>query len=264
MASTKEARRITDIHRRRQVRLAIASDSELRRAMKLLDPTNIDGTRGAWEASVTSTLVHYRSVSSGEAVRYLQRYREAEIGSSLGPIVRPGLDVAATRSLLDRAGPQGLKRRIREGQSLWQAYQNTTNSIIAESHKVILSGGRDVVRESARANDRVIGWRRVSDGDPCTFCAMLVSRGPAYTSYAKALGKGNGDPYHNHCGCTVEEIYSDWQPTELEQRFVDAYYEAAKAADKADEPRNASTVLWRMRADGEFRDSPARRKVTAS
>lgn len=264
MASTLEGRYVTDVHRRRQLRIAIAAGSDIRRTMRLLDPANIDGTRDLWETSMTRTLVRYRNMSAVEAERYLRIYREAEIGTATGPIIRPGIDVAATQSLLDGAGPQGFKRRIREGESTFQAYQNMTNAVMADSHKVILSGGRDVVRESARANGRVIGWRRVSDGDPCTFCAMLVSRGPAYTAYAKALANGNGDPYHNHCGCTVEEIYRDWQPTELEQRFVDAYYDAAEAADAADEPRLASTVLWRMRAEGDFRDSPARRRIAAA
>lgn len=241
--------------------------------MRLLDPANIDGTRDVWEESMIRTLAQYRNVSGAEAERYLRIYREAETGTASGPIVRPGIDVAATRELLDKSGPRGFKYRIGQGQSPVVAYQNMANRVMAESRKIILSGGRDTVRESARENNRVIGWRRVSDGDPCAFCAMLVSRGPAYTEYAEALtstnensagrgwvGKhGNPDPYHNNCGCTVEEVYSDWQPTELEQKFIDAYFDAAEAAQAADEPRNASAVLWRMRENGEFRDSPARR-----
>ncbi|HLR96542.1 MAG TPA: hypothetical protein VK053_18605, partial [Jiangellaceae bacterium] len=178
------------------------------------------------------------------------------------PVVAPGLDVAATASLADRTGPRGYLYRIGKGLPPEVAYQQMASMVDGELRKAILAGGRGVVRESTGADRRAIGWRRVSDGDPCTFCVMLVSRGPAYTSVAKALTKGNGDPYHNHCGCTVEAVYGDWEPTEAEQKFVDAYMDAAEAADAADEPRTAQTVLWRMRENGKFGDSPARRRVT--
>ena len=101
----------------------------------------------------------------------------------------------------------------------------------------------------------------MSDGNPCAFCAMLVSRGPAYTSEAAALAQGNGDPYHKKCGCTVEVLYGPWVPNETEQGFVDAYFDAAEAANAAGQKRTADTVLWRMRQGGSFTDSPAVRNV---
>ncbi|KAB5606685.1 hypothetical protein EHS19_06735 [Bifidobacterium jacchi] len=44
------------------------------------------------------------------------------------------------------------------------------------------------------SKSRADGWRRVSDGDPCAFCAMLVTRGPVYTSRDKALHTTNPAP----------------------------------------------------------------------
>lgn len=112
-----------------------------------------------------------------------------------------------------------------------------------------------------------IGWRRVSDGDPCAFCAMLVTRGPVYTSRDKALHTTNPAPgipagtlhkYHPHCGCTVEIVYDDWQPTEQEQQWIDDYYRAAESLP-ARTPRTAKTVLPILRRNGSFRDSATRR-----
>lgn len=82
-----------------------------------------------------------------------------------------------------------------------------------------LNAGRETIRKSSTS------WRRVTDGNPCGFCAMLVSRGPVYTS---ERGAGAGGDYHTHCGCTVEPFegsFGDWEPTADEQRFIDAYEE---------------------------------------
>lgn len=212
-----------------------------------------------------NVVVRYHGVSEAEAVAYLSRYRLAEIGRPTGSLVVPGLDYAAAIDMIDGYGPRGLKHRIRQGVPAPVAYMRQRNLLMAETRKVILSGGRGVVRESGRADREAVGWRRVSDGDPCTFCAMLVSRGPAYTSEARALSRQESDdPYHDNCGCTVEIIYGDWQPTEREQEFIDAYFDAAESANDAGEMRTADTVLWRMREAGTFRDSPARRAVEAA
>lgn len=111
----------------------------------------------------------------------------------------------------------------------------------------------------ARRDPRAIGWRRVSDGDPCAFCAMLVSRGPAYTSGRKALLRASdGHKYHPHCGCTIEPVYGDWKPSRQEQQWVDQYFTAAESLPEGT-PRTAGTVLPRMRRGGLFRDSTVRR-----
>lgn len=259
MAATYEGRRLTDVHRRRQLRVAAGADSQVRRATMLLDPSDIEGTRLLWQTRMVDIVSRFHGISEQEAIRYLSAYRVAETGVAGGSLVVPGVDYAATRGLLDGVGPHGFKKRIGQGIPELVAYQQMAAEVMAETRKMILAGGRGVVRESARADGRAVGWRRVASGDPCTFCAMLVSRGPAYTSEAKALANGNGDPYHLHCGCTVEPVYSDWKPTEAEERFIDWYEAAAEAADAADEPRTAQTVLHRMRGMGDFTDSPARR-----
>lgn len=132
--------------------------------------------------------------------------------------------------------------------------------------------GRETVMASAEASGR--SWRRVSDGSPCSFCAMLVARGDAYTSEEAALhvvGRGTstdrntradgrrrrggqakgikprgtrglGEKFHNNCGCTVVEVVGTWTPTAEEQRYVDLYNASAGG--------DASEVLARMRAEG--------------
>lgn len=263
MAASDAGAVATDFHRRKQVALATSADSEVRRAMRLLDLNNIDASRAAWNNQMVGIVAKYYKVSQIQAVKYLDVYWTIERPGGAGTIIAPSLDITATVGVLDASGPQGLKQRIRNGRTPRVAFTEVSTDVQREMRKMILAGGRNTVRETGKADRRAVGYRRVSDGDPCTFCGMLVSRGPAYTSEARALAKGNGDPYHKGCGCTVEIIYADWLPTPAEQQYVDAYFTAAEQATAAGEPRTPQTVLYRMRADGDFKDSPARRAVAA-
>ncbi|MGY4952112.1 VG15 protein [Streptomyces nigrescens] len=84
-----------------------------------------------------------------------------------------------------------------------------------------LRGGRDLLRDASRADPRVIGWARVTDGDPCSWCAMLAGRGAVYRSREIAgipgrTGRGIApveDPedlqkYHDQCHCQTVPVYS--------------------------------------------------------
>jgi hypothetical protein len=125
----------------------------------------------------------------------------------------------------------------------------------------VLSGGRQLIDETTGADSQAIGWRRVSDGNPCAFCAMLCSRGPVYRSADKAGDPtaGSGLRYHGHCGCTAEIVYGEWKPSQQEQGFIDDYNKAAQEANAAGLARTQNSVLPRLRANGAFRDSPLSR-----
>ena len=51
-----------------------------------------------------------------------------------------------------------------------------------------------------------VGWRRVSDGHPCAFCAMLASRGFVYHTAETA---GSMNRYHNDCRCEIVPGFDD-------------------------------------------------------
>jgi hypothetical protein len=86
---------------------------------------------------------------------------------------------------------------------------------------------------------------------------MLASRGPVYGSRSLAMEiQGGGLRYHGHCGCTSELVYGEWKPNESEQWYIDEYYKAAAETDEMNLPRTEENVLWRMRENGAFSDSP--------
>lgn len=63
---------------------------------------------------------------------------------------------------------------------------------------LVLDGGRDTVDEAIRSDADAIGWCRITDGEPCAFCAMQASRGFVFKSAETA-----GEKYHPGCACTA-------------------------------------------------------------
>nr|WSZ97266.1 hypothetical protein OH820_17820 [Streptomyces sp. NBC_00857] len=96
----------------------------------------------------------------------------------------------------------------------------------AAADREVLRGGRDLLHRASAADQRTVGWARVTDTNPCAWCAMLASRGAVYRSRDAAQIKGRAgrrlppvDPedlekYHDLCHCQVVPIYSrtDWLP----------------------------------------------------
>ena len=147
-----------------------------------------------------------------------------------------------------------MKWHLASGDTPEDAYRKARELFLGVFHEAVLTGGRSAIEHWAQQDTRAIGWRRVSDGDPCAFCAMLVTR-TVYTSAKKAgLRASDGKKYHPHCGCTVEVVYGDWEPTQQEQQWIDEYYKAAESLPERT-PRTAQDILPIMRRNGAFRDS---------
>lgn len=254
MASTKRGAALTDVHRRRQVQTAITADSQARRLWdKTLDLTDLKTTQPIWKNTMIRLLQAWWNISAHQAADYLPQFREAEIGAERGfEVSMPRFDPKNPGLDLDFFGSTNVKWHQNMGLTQQAAYDAARQLFLGAFHEAVLAGGRKTVEKTARKDPRALGWRRVSDGHPCAFCAMLVTRGPAYLSGETA---GIGKKFHAHCGCTVEPVYNDWKPTEQEQQWIDQYYNAAESLpDKT--PRTAGDILPLMRKQGGFRDSP--------
>lgn len=266
MATTLEGRALTDAHRRAQVAIGANAQIVARALWGRLDPARLDESAPAWIAANVSAARLYHEQSRKAAGAYLSQYRRAELGSPDGPVVLPEFDEYATATDLRYAGPVSIKLLVKGGMDGQSAHRTLSTKAAGLLGRASMMGGRQAIDLSAAADTQAIGWRRVSDGDPCTFCAMLCSRGPVYRSGASAgtdegalLDNKSGMRFHSHCGCTAEIVYGSWQPTPREQGYINEYQRAAAAANEAGFSRTESSVLPRMRSAGTFRDSGARR-----
>lgn len=258
MATTDEGDVLTRLHKAVQLSKAAKAAREAAASWSRLDVADLDGTSQRWLNASTATVSQYHAESVSAAAAYVANYREAEIGTREGPVANPRFDTAGNRLALELAGPVRVKLLVGKGMAPETAHEKALAKYLGIVRRQVLMGGRSLIDETTARDQRAIGWRRVTDGRPCAFCAMLCSRGPVYRGTESAgVGAGQGMKFHGHCGCTAEIVYGEWTPSPREQVFIDEYDRAAAAAKAAGEKVTAQSVLPRMRESAAFSDSRA-------
>lgn len=262
MALTVQGRRLTEANRLLQLQLASQAAGVGLILWDQLQASDLDGSTPEWLASNTALASRYYNESSQTTAEYIRQYRAVEGAGNTAPVLVPTFDAALTAQILLVAGPVRVKNFISRGFSGSSALAAAKSGYAGMLRRQVMMGGRQAIDLTTSQDQQAIGWRRVSDGDPCAFCAMLCSRGPVYRSDRTAGFTQEGLHYHAHCGCHAEIVYGSWEPNEQEQGFIDAYQKAAREANAAGFARTQQSVLPRLRANGDFRDSPARRNKT--
>lgn len=130
-------------------------------------------------------------------------------------------DRAAERSLLV-TGPGELKKQVKAGVPQRRAMQKAKAKVLGAASRQVLNGGRDVTQDLVEADDAAVGWIRVTDGDPCAFCALMASRGPVYKSDAADSG---GFEAHDNCACIAKPVFSRKAPWPGRAREFRALYD---------------------------------------
>lgn len=151
---------------------------------------------------------------------YLEDHAAAE-----GRTVEPTLAEWNTEQVLTNlrvTGPIAFKTAIGAGHDEQEALDSMTSQLVGASEKIVLRGDRDTVMATVDDRDDIVGWRRVSDGDPCAWCAMLVSRGAVYKS-GRTAGDQRflGNEYHDGDRCTAEPLYvHEEEPAEVQALYA--------------------------------------------
>ena len=254
MAETPEGAQLTALHKSLQMKLSAQSMAATKLLWQSLDPAKGAAAMDAWLAQQVKLSGIFDGKSAALAADYIKKFRIAE-GFPGGPIVAvQDFDEDWAKKSMSYNGSGKVQSLINQGMAPAAAMAKVAPIAMAAAQRLTLGGGRRVLDQSALANPTSSGWRRVSSGSACAFCAMLVSRGPAYKSEKSA---GAGRHWHKKCGCTVEEIFDDaWTPTEKEQEYLDEYNKARKAVSAAGGTPGTVNILEKMRLSGKFSDSP--------
>lgn len=219
MASSPDGRALTEAHRRQQITIGLEAEREVKAQWGRLNPDDLDGTSPAWLAATSAVILNRRAQSAALARAYVAEFRRAE-GVRPSEVVRVGGARPLVEGTLMLNGPIAIKRDIAKGIAPALTITRADRSVAAQGPKLAMNGGRDTVLKSSRR--RRSRWRRVTDGDPCAFCAMLASRGPTYSAETVLF------PLHKgRCGCTAEEVFGEWKPTPLEEKWDESYQQAA-------------------------------------
>lgn len=230
MAATDTGRALTEQHRRAQLQI---------RAKALQDYTRLwpvwEGDEDSFIKLVLAAIVlvkGYQLISSQTAGNYFQSFRIAEDakGDALTKLADP-VDEDKIRAALFATGQNAVKRSLESGKSPEHARGVALTRTSGAVTTQVLNGGRETLLGSVRDDKSALGWSRVTDGDPCSFCALLAGRGPVYKSEKTADFQAHGD-----CGCNAEPVYSrdaEWPGRARE--FHDLYNEAIHEANETDE-----------------------------
>lgn len=194
--------------------------------IRSIDPDNISGSAAELLARLIPLLVKRHDYSSATARRYYQAFRKLEstTGASFKLRDTEELNLAALETSLRVTGEVALKNRIKDlplndnipgltqKMLIKQAIDDTSEEIAGSAMRHVMNGGRDEIRNAVEDDPEALGWIRVTDGDPCFFCAMLASRGPVYDdesfnqSDPRFTGPGQ-HKVHDNCGCGNEPVF---------------------------------------------------------
>lgn len=243
MALAEDLRALTREHRIAQVATTAPLVAAAMQSWDtMLDPSDLSASARAWAPAQVALLQQYRSQSAERAGRYVADFRAEAVGSRNVSIVTPRLNVAQARLMLAVSGPIAVKQMLTKGYALDPAMNMARSAVSLRMQQWALGGGRSTVRATVSHDRRARGYRRVTDGSPCAFCAMLVADGASRGEFRSSDFKS-----HKNCGCTMQPIYGDDSLTDDEEAWIDAYEGAANAARAAGEKVTYKTVLPRMR-----------------
>lgn len=220
MATTRQ-QRLTSRHMAQQLglRAAVLRDIiKLYPMWQLNDPASYERF-----VEAMTLLVQSRATNSAAlAARYFRMYKDVDLGLTAGKAVLLAEPPSAReiRIAIDATAQAGVYRALTRGQTVEQAMKSGLVQVSGALTRQVLNTGRETVLETARREPRYNGWIRVSDGNPCAFCAMLLSRGPVYWSEKSA---GEGSRWHDHCACSVQPFKSGDQWPEANQKYRDLW-----------------------------------------
>lgn len=241
MASTSAGVAATETHREVQARLGAEVVGRALELWRLLPVDDMETRVESWTAAMVPLVREGRERSQAEALRYLQRLAEAEIGQVMAASVPTVLSRPQSQMLasVEVAGPVRFRSLVGRGVEPQRAWRTAAVSQASTAMRLVLEAGREEVFNQGMRDRRTIGFARVTGPDPCPFCAMLASRGPVYKSADTAAGgrwssANESFKVHDACQCQIEPSYNlsgAWteQAREYRQMWDESVGEAREA-----------------------------------
>lgn len=213
-----------------------------------LDKNRLAETWPGWIRAMSLLVTNYHSQSSFAAGRSYQTMRERALQSPApSRLIKlaPAPDQQWLNRALGFAGPGMLdKETARPGTAL--------STTLGTASRIVLDGGRTTTLQTVEADPAAVGWWRMTDGDPCHFCAMLASRGVTFDRHsfdrsdARFVGEGDAK-VHNMCGCTLKPAFSRSQQLPRVNDEAEQVWRESTAGLSGDAARAAFRKAWEAR-----------------
>lgn len=238
MALTETGEALTLQHRRLQLRVRALAVTEVMALSRGLDPEDFAGSYDRLEHSFETVVTSYRRTSAGVASNYYRAYRLAEgVPGEAAIQLASRVPMQTLLSSMRVTGPIAFHRARRSGKTAVEATAVARTMLSGSLTRHVLNGGRETILNTIAADDKAIGWERVTSASPCAFCAMIAGRGAVF--HTEATG---GFQAHDHCGCTVQpRMLNDDFISERNRRFRDEWNQARREATASGDLRRGTS-----------------------
>jgi hypothetical protein len=209
VAITAEGAALTRQHKRQQAAIRAATLRDVLALWPLLNKASIDASAPAYLTAVRALVRDRRRMAALTASAYYAAYRNTEgAETTYTPLMFAEIVDEVLETALRVTGPVAFKRAIANGKAVETASSLALVQQVGAVSRLVLDGGRSTLVGNMAKDRQAVGWQRVTDGNPCHFCAMLASRGAVYRDKRTAGFDLSGERYHDSCGCTVEPMFS--------------------------------------------------------
>lgn len=190
---------LTRSHRREVSLVAGVVARQVRAAAARADVDDIDAWWDREAASLERAVTRGHDATAALGSRYLRRHAAVE-GIQLEP-VRAAANPQQIATSLHVTGPVAYKTHVRDSGNDLASLRTMTTRLTGAAQRLTLAGDRSTLMATITSSTRIAGYRRVTAGNACAFCAMLASRGAVYSKRTADFAA------HDHCRCTPEPLY---------------------------------------------------------
>lgn len=218
-----KAETLAEQHRRAQLQIR----AHVIRSFMLLWPL-WNGDDASFERLIEATLPLIRVFKEGSAALAGRFYTAERAAVDLAgePTVRlaSSIDVKQITSSMYVTGQVSARNALASARTPTEARDSALTKVSGAVARHVLDGGRQTILDSVAADERALGWARVTDGDPCYFCLTLASRGAVYESETTA-----GFEAHDFCGCAAMPVFRPDVEIPGHAKWLGIYHEAQRA-----------------------------------
>jgi hypothetical protein len=157
----------------------------------MLDRKRLDETWPGWIRAMSLLVRNYHGQSAQAAA---SSYRAAREQATHSPAPRSLIRLAPPVAGLARQGVRLLRPRPVPARHR-AARTRRCPTTLGTAARITLDGARTTTLLTMQDDPVAVGWYRVTDDDPCAFCALLASRGLVYKAETV------GFEAHNDCAC---------------------------------------------------------------
>lgn len=162
----------------------------------------------------------YLAAAIGETV-------EVDIGAALTARGVPAVEVYRRPVIVARTA-------LAEGLPWAQAMRLAGERVVQLAETDVALAARSAATQTMRASSRVVGYRRVTDGQACPLCSLAATQ----RYHIEQLM-----PIHGRCGCTVAPIVGDVDPGRIIDAAAHERLKAQGVIDARTEQRRGAREL---------------------